>query len=54
MNALLRHCGVALIIFIVILPVVGPTGDLGPTFWSIVETKIIFLKTEFYLTNQNF
>ena len=54
LNALFRHCGVALIIFIVILPFAEPIRDWGPTFLSIVEAKISFLKTEFYLTYQNF
>ena len=51
---LFHHCGVALKNFIVILPVAEPIWDRGPTFLSIVEAKIGFLKTEFYLTYQNF
>ena len=54
LNALFRHCEIAVIIFIFILPVAEPIRDWGPTFLSIVEAKIGFLKTEFHLTNQNF
>ena len=54
LNVLFRHCWSAIIIFIIILPVVEPTRDWGPTFLWIVEAKNGFSKTEFYLTYQNF
>ena len=54
LNALFRHCGVAVIISIVILPVAEPIRDWGPIFLSIVEANIGLLKTEFYLTYENF
>ena len=54
LNTLFHHCGVAVIIFIVIVPVAEPIRDWGPKFLSIVEAKIGSLKTEFYLTYQNF
>ena len=54
LNTLSRHCGVAIIIFNVILPVAEPFRDWGPTFLSIVESKIGFFKTAFHLAYQNF
>ena len=44
LNALFRHCGVAIIIFIFILPIAEPTRDWGPRCLPIVEAKIGFLK----------
>ena len=53
LSALFRHCGVAMIIFIFILPIAEPTQDWGhPAFLSIVEAKIGFLKIN--LTYQKF
>ena len=44
LNALYRHCGVAIIIFIFILPIAEPARDWGPKFLPTVEAKIGFLK----------
>ena len=44
LNALFRHCGVAIVIFIFILPIAEPTRDWGPRCLPTVEAKIGFLK----------
>ena len=44
LNALFRHCGVAIIIFIFILPIAEPTQDWGTKFLLTLEVKIGFLK----------
>ena len=55
LNALFLHCGLALTLLLVILPVAEPARVWGPTFLSIVETKHIkLLTTKFYLPYQNF